>query len=421
MKALAIIQPSQDFHKQHHEVIQVPVVQNVIPSSDLIQRKSACPCDGGCPRCDGDMFIQPKLKISEPGDRYEREADRVAEQIIRMPEPHMQRQVGEGEKEEEILHTKEYPDQTPEVTTYHESPINAFKDGGQPLPGSVRTFFEPLFGHDFNGVRLHRDKRAIDMAHAVNARAFTFGKNIVFGSGEYSPETDSGKRLLAHELTHFIQNTRNRADNIIRCSSYVSGGFSYNSPIEELNAYNSSNWNPSTVDFMHTARSYIAADSIQAFLSDITAQPDQSINSISLIGHGTTSGFKFSGTRNAGNTDFDLNLSNDLSWHNLRQSSYLVNLALGRSSLRTKFAPNATITFYACDCGNDDYLQVIADFFNVTAYGFSGRVWWCPNYDRATGQWSNRGFTSYPNNCGSGAAQLGTGHLTPDNNRSPRP
>ena len=77
MKAMATKQPSQDFHRQHQEVILTPLIQNEIPSTDAIvlQRMSACPCDGGCPLCEGDMFIQPKLRIGEPGDRYEREAD----------------------------------------------------------------------------------------------------------------------------------------------------------------------------------------------------------------------------------------------------------------------------------------------------------------------------------------------------------
>ncbi|GAC1614691.1 MAG: hypothetical protein NVS4B11_00450 [Ktedonobacteraceae bacterium] len=76
---------------------------------------------------------------------------------------------------------------------------------GQPLDASTRAFMEPRFGHDFSKVRVHTDARAIESAHSVNALAYTVGKNIVFGSGQYTSETDAGKRLLAHELTHVVQ------------------------------------------------------------------------------------------------------------------------------------------------------------------------------------------------------------------------
>jgi hypothetical protein len=76
---------------------------------------------------------------------------------------------------------------------------------GTPLPGDVRGYFEPRFGHDFSAVRVHTDDASAAGARAVRARAYTVGPDIVFGSNEYSPATADGKRLLAHELTHTIQ------------------------------------------------------------------------------------------------------------------------------------------------------------------------------------------------------------------------
>jgi Domain of unknown function (DUF4157) len=73
------------------------------------------------------------------------------------------------------------------------------------LPGTVRAFFEPRFGHDFSRVRVHTDQTAERSARAVNAQAYTTGSHIVFGGGYYSPETLNGRRLLAHELTHVVQ------------------------------------------------------------------------------------------------------------------------------------------------------------------------------------------------------------------------
>ena len=90
------------------------------------------------------------------------------------------------------------------------------KGGGQPLPASVRNFFEPRFGYDFSQVRIHTNEQAAEMASSINARAFTNGRDIVFGSGEYAPGTVEGKRLLAHELTHVVQQANDLAPRIQR-------------------------------------------------------------------------------------------------------------------------------------------------------------------------------------------------------------
>jgi len=174
--------------------------------------------------------IQAKLRIGQPGDVYEQEADRVADEVMRMPEPGVQRQVEPEEEEEEILQTKPLvdqitplvqrqveeeeeeeeiqtkplPSQTSEVVSDVETSINSIRGGGQPLPGSIRAFFEPRFGQNFSQVRVHTD-----------ARAFTMGHDIVFGAGEYTPGTTVGKQLLAHELTHVVQQTGGQAPDVI--------------------------------------------------------------------------------------------------------------------------------------------------------------------------------------------------------------
>jgi hypothetical protein len=92
---------------------------------------------------------------------------------------------------------------------------------GQPLDNSVRAFMEPRFGYDFSGVRVHTDAQAAESARAVNASAYTVGNHVAFGSKQYSPNTESGSRLLAHELTHTIQQQSNSrsptmvADNLV--------------------------------------------------------------------------------------------------------------------------------------------------------------------------------------------------------------
>jgi len=189
---------------------------------------SICPFGGVCHACPA--RVQARLKISQPGDKYEQEADRIADEVLLMPDPapadrspiygasaitHIQRQCPECEKElqrqpeeeeeEKLLQAKEMPGQTPNINSGVEANIDSVLSGGQPLPESVRTYFEPRFGYDFNQVRIHTEPRAAESTRAMHAQAYTLGHNIVFGNGHYSPETSAGKHLLAHELAHVIQ------------------------------------------------------------------------------------------------------------------------------------------------------------------------------------------------------------------------
>ena len=77
--------------------------------------------------------------------------------------------------------------------------------GGVPLPARARALFEPLLGVDLGSIRIHTGVAAIQTARALNARAYAVGSDIAFGSGQYRPGTDSGRRLLAHELVHTVQ------------------------------------------------------------------------------------------------------------------------------------------------------------------------------------------------------------------------
>ena len=151
--------------------------------------------------------LQAKLVVRQPGDVYEQEADRVADAVMRMPEPGVHRQVEpeEEEEEEETIQAKPLASQTPEVTPGVENSISSIHGGGQPLSANDRSFFEPRFNRDFSQVRVHSNTQAAETAGLLKAQAFTIGNDVVFGSGQYLPETVRGKRLLAHELTHVIQ------------------------------------------------------------------------------------------------------------------------------------------------------------------------------------------------------------------------
>lgn len=236
-------------------------------------------------------LIHTKLKVGQPNDQYEQEADRVAEQVTNMPAPaagrgaatagsaaggtvqraaameedkrfvgphekfdgpheedesiqraemkeeepvqrqageeeeSVQRQAGEEEseqvnrqpvkdeekkiqrqpEEEEPVQAKAASRPAPSITPKVAANIHAMKGSGQPLPEATRAAFEPRFGYDFSHVRVHTDTPATESAAAIKARAFTVGSDIAFGAGEYAPESAAGQKLLAHELTHVVQ------------------------------------------------------------------------------------------------------------------------------------------------------------------------------------------------------------------------
>jgi hypothetical protein len=149
--------------------------------------------------------VQTKLTVNQPGDEFEREADRVADQVMRMPEPEIQRQVDE-EEEEKLLQTKRASENN--VTTTKPSIVHdVLRSPGKPLDADTRAFMEPRFGRDFCDVRVHTDAQAAESARELDARAYTVGNDVVFNLGQYSPESSGGKQLIAHELAHVEQQT----------------------------------------------------------------------------------------------------------------------------------------------------------------------------------------------------------------------
>ena len=238
MRAIATKQPTNDSAKQkkNGDKGRSRSVSPLSTGMPLLQGQ--CACGGGCPRCKQELGIQTKLKISEPGDKYEQEADRIADEVMRMPEPSVQRQVEPEEEEDEMVQRKAITDQitplvqrqvVPEieeeegmvqrkvgdlVSSFDSQPESSeippivhkvINSPGQPLNTETRTFMESRFGHDFSQVRVHNDVKAAESARAVNALAYTVGQNIVFGTGKYSTKSKDGQQLLAHELTHTIQ------------------------------------------------------------------------------------------------------------------------------------------------------------------------------------------------------------------------
>ncbi|MEP0824669.1 MAG: DUF4157 domain-containing protein [Nitrososphaera sp.] len=190
--------------------------------------------------------IQPRLKVSHPSDPSEEEAERVAEQVMSTPAPsidsHSLAPNGERldrkcaacetmkEKEEKEVNISRKSSSGFDLENNHElaSEIGDIRSSsGSLLDASTKEFMESRFGYDFSSVRVHTDGTAAQSANRVNALAYTIGNNIVFGEGMYQPDTTQGRRLLAHELTHVVQqngnkiNAKHSSDNIdIRVNDY---------------------------------------------------------------------------------------------------------------------------------------------------------------------------------------------------------
>jgi Domain of unknown function (DUF4157) len=227
------------------------------------------------------LAIQPKLTIGSPDDPYEREADSVANHVMRMPMnggfwgngglgkaiqrkcssceqeeeeqihrkpfntvPNVQLKCAACENEEENIQRKPF-NITPFIqktgsdggglaTDSVSNKIESSRGGGNSMSDNSRSFMESRFGLDFSGVIIHTDSNAINLSQELNAQAFTVGKDIYFNEGKYNPDSDSGRHLLAHELTHTVQqnggfgkkNIQRVCSPSATCSAPISGSSS---------------------------------------------------------------------------------------------------------------------------------------------------------------------------------------------------
>ncbi len=187
------------------------------------------------------IIIQPKLSVNQPGDIYEQEADAIADKVVNMVSPanlqplnflhanyhaqrkckaceeeekKVQRKCAECEEKEKGLQRKETSSglnagrnsvqQVADTSALHEH-INASQGNGAKLDANTQAFMSDRMGFDFSHVNIHADNESANMNRQLNAKAFTAGNDIYFNAGEYNPSAEAGKRLLAHELVHTIQ------------------------------------------------------------------------------------------------------------------------------------------------------------------------------------------------------------------------
>jgi len=178
---------------------------------------------------------QAKLAVSQPADPLEQEADRIADEVVALSplgalEPqgndaqslrgggHSTRMLGQP-----LAHSLDTAGESGNTSTAPTaSPTSS---GGEPLSGAAQRYMQPRFGHDFSQVRVHSDHAANRSAEALNAQAYTLGNDVVFAAGKYAPGTRDGDRLLAHELSHVLQQTGGKPfDEKVRRASSIPAG-----------------------------------------------------------------------------------------------------------------------------------------------------------------------------------------------------
>jgi Domain of unknown function (DUF4157)/Putative amidase domain len=302
MRTIATKEPSNGSakEKKNGDRVRSRHISPLSTGTPLLQHQ--CACGGGCPRCQDELGIQTKLKIGEPGDKYEQEADRIADEVMRMPEPSDQRQV-EPEEEEMVqrkainsqftaliqrqalpnidekedkegvnqsstnpIQLASDPAPPPELVLDDEEttaaePAGLIEDTGQalaemevgnltdkepeeesvqtssvepvsrkinprnikfslgtghPLDYAIRSPMESFFRQDLAHVRIHSDARADRLARSLRAHALTVGEHIAFATARYQPGTVEGKQLLAHELTHVMQQRHGLSGQILQ-------------------------------------------------------------------------------------------------------------------------------------------------------------------------------------------------------------
>ena len=283
--------------------------------------------------------IQAKPKVGAPDDQYEREADRIADDVTAT---------------------------------------------GQ-LPSALR-------GHDFSRIRIHADEHAAEAAATLNARAFTFGSDIYFGASEYAPETRPGQRLLVHELAHAVQQTTSsprvqRARHLLYADGYPRPAH-FRSDQREIQCLQGVPagcvWSPWNDDFAALAGGSgggTPCGSFDALLAFIEAQPDWSIEELGLVGHANEDGLAFAGTILPDNVDM-------LVASMVGPVETLEPNAARIERIRNRFARNARIYMFGCHTGSTmTLLNQVSAGFRVCVRGFTHPI-------RYRVQWNGNTVTS---------------------------
>lgn len=209
----------------------------------FVQRKCGCGAPskltGQCADCEGKELtgVQPKLQVGPVNDVYEQEADRIADAVMRAPaNQSAHSEFSQPPKVQRMTSGVS----NPQANSNTDLVSDVTKSGGEPMDQATSSFMEERFGQDFSHVRIHTNHAAAQSARSINARAYTAGQHVVMAENQYAPNSFEGKKLLAHELTHTIQQRGTVANTVQRVGFFEGvarffGGGTFE--LDELNEY----------------------------------------------------------------------------------------------------------------------------------------------------------------------------------------
>jgi hypothetical protein len=220
VQAKLTVGPADDPYEREADA----VASQVMAMPDTVQREAPEEEELAMKRLQRDPLEEDELQMQRIQREAPEEEELAMKRLQRDPleedELQMQRIQREAPPEEEEMQLKRIQRQAPEedelqmkssaggvpeVTSDLEGQIEGARGSGQALPDTARNFFEPRFGQDFSGVTIHTGAEADTLNRQLEARAFTTGSDIFFREGEYNPDSAAGRELLAHELTHVVQ------------------------------------------------------------------------------------------------------------------------------------------------------------------------------------------------------------------------
>ncbi|MCP4134167.1 MAG: DUF4157 domain-containing protein [bacterium] len=185
---------------------------------------------------DSSLKLQTKLTVGSSNDIYEQEADRVAEQVVNMPDADVRKKAASVNVQAGGVSAGSFS-----VGSGVESQIRGMQGGGQPFPESVGKYYQARFGYEFNNVRVHTGSKAHKLNRALNSRAFTIGNDIFFAKREYN-NSKEGKKLIAHELSHVIQQKQSVFHTAIQRKTVPKSSEAAAKKIESLLSYGVFDW-----------------------------------------------------------------------------------------------------------------------------------------------------------------------------------
>jgi outer membrane protein OmpA-like peptidoglycan-associated protein len=206
---LTVGPPDDDYEREADRVADL-VMRMPDASLDLAVHRSSMTVQRFCPECEGRLQHEAARVVGGAPSNINRKCAECEEELHREPVAPSTRASFElhgvaGMHADTMVHAKRLHSASLASSEIDSGALSSMESGGQPLPVSTRSFFERRMGFDFGAVRIHTGERADRLARSVEARAFTHGGHLVFRTGEYAPDTLAGRQLLAHELTHTIQ------------------------------------------------------------------------------------------------------------------------------------------------------------------------------------------------------------------------